>query len=357
MKDNEIKLSVLDIEKKYTVDPEELVYGSDKMVTWGADNQLPTLYKNCYLSSSSLKAIIDGTINYVLGDEVIVNAKNWEEKVNRNGMTMRQYIAKTAFNYFVYGGFATQVIYNKLGLPVELFPLDFGKCRTNENNTKVYYAKKWTKYQTKSEEFDIFDPTKIDPNHPTQIYYYKGDFTSSVYPFPPYGGAIYDILTEIECSKYSLNTVARGFSAKYVFNFPEAQNLTDEQKQGIETAIKNKFCGSENEVNFMLYWKSADGQGIDVQKIESDETPERYIAIKDNARQNIFISMKATPLLFGLPNAANGFSTQEYNDSYKLYQKSVVEPVQDIIYESIDKMTGIDNAVEITPFSIAFDPQ
>ena len=67
--------------------------------------------------------------------------------------------------------------------------------------------------------------------------------------------------------------------------------------------------------------------------------------------------MKATPLLFGLPNAANGFSTQEYNDSYKLYQKSVVEPVQDIIYESIDKMTGIDNAVEITPFSIAFDPQ
>ena len=140
-------------------------------------------------------------------------------------------------------------------------------------------------------------------------------------------------------------------------NMVMAQTLTDEQKQGIETAIKTKFCGSENEVNFMLYWKSADGQGIDVQKIESDETPERYIAIKDNARQNIFISMKATPLLFGLPNAANGFSTQEYNDSYKLYHKSVVEPVQDIIFESIDKMTGIENTVEITPFSITFDPQ
>lgn len=358
MTTNEIKFSVLDIEKKYQIDPEELTYGNgtDKMVTWGADNQLPVLYKNCYFSSSSLKSIIDGTVNYVLGDEIIINAAAWAEKVNRNGMTMRQFIAKLAFNYLVYGGIAVQVIYNKLGQVVEMFPLEFGKCRTNESNTKVYYAKKWTKYQTKSEEFDVFNPLDIDPNHLTQIYYFKGDFTSSVYPLPPYGGAIYDILTEIECSKYSLNTVAKGFSAKYVFNFPETNNLTDEQKQGMEAAIKNKFCGSENNANFMLYWKNTpDDPGITISKIESDETPERYIAIKDNARTNIFISMKCTPVLFGLPNAANGFTDTEYQNSYKLYQKTVVEPIQDIIYEALNKMTGIEDAVEITPFKIDFN--
>lgn len=358
MTTNEIKFSVLDVEKKYQIDPEEFTYGNgtDKMVTWGADNQLPVLYKNCYFSSSSLKSIIDGTVNYVLGDEIIINAAAWAEKVNRNGMTMRQFIAKLAFNYLVYGGIAVQVIYNKLGQVVEMFPLEFGKCRTNESNTKVYYAKKWTKYQTKSEEFDVFDPMNIDPNHLTQIYYFKGDFTSSVYPLPPYGGAIYDILTEIECSKYSLNTVAKGFSAKYVFNFPETNNLTDEQKQGMETAIKNKFCGSENNANFMLYWKNTpDDQGITISKIESDETPERYIAIKDNARTNIFISMKCTPVLFGLPNAANGFTDTEYQNSYKLYQKTVVEPIQDIIYEALNKMTGIDKAIEIAPFKIDFN--
>lgn len=358
MNNENIQFSVLDVEKKYQIDPEEFTYGNgtDKMVTWGADNQLPVLYKNCYFSSSSLKSIIDGTVNYVLGDEIIINAAAWAEKVNRNGMTMRQFIAKLAFNYLVYGGIAVQVIYNKLGQVVEMFPLEFGKCRTNESNTKVYYAKKWTKYQTKSEEFDVFDPMNIDPNHLTQIYYFKGDFTSSVYPLPPYGGAIYDILTEIECSKYSLNTVARGFSAKYVFNFPETANLTDEQKQGVETSIKNKFCGSENETNFMLYWKnSPDDPGITVEKIESDETPEKYIAIKDNARTNIFISMKCTPVLFGLPNAANGFTDTEYQNSYKLYQKTVVEPIQDIIYEALDKMTGIEDAVEIKPFKIGFN--
>ena len=356
MTTDKIQLSVLDIESKYTVTPEEYTYGSDKMVAWGADNQLPVLYHNCYNSSSSLKAIIDGTINYLLGDEVIVNASYWNEKVNRKGMTMRQLIAKIGFNYLVYGGFAIQVTYNRLGGVAEMYPLDFGRCRTNENGTKIYYAKKWSKYQTKSEEFDVFNPAKIDTNHLTQIYYFKGDFTSSVYPLPPFGGAIYDILTEIECSKYSLNTVAKGFSAKYLFNFPENTNLTDEQKRGIEAAIKNKFCGSENDASFMLYWKnSPDDPGITIEKIESDETPERYIAIKDNARANIFIAMKATPVLFGLPNAANGFTDTEYQNSFKLYHSTVVKPIQDIIYEAIDKITGIDNSIEITPFKIDFN--
>ena len=356
-KNENIRLSVLDIERKYIVDPDELTYGNNKLVTWGADNKLPMLYRNCYNQSASLKAIIDGTINYVLGDEVIVNesAAAWAEKVNRNGMTMRQFIAKLAFNYFVYGGFAIQVVYNRLGQVVELFPLDFGRCRTNENNSKIYYAKSWTKYQTKSEEFDAFNKDKIDMENPTQIFYFKGDFTASVYPLPPYAGGIYDVLTEVECSKYSLNTVARGFSAKYVFNFPETANLTDEQKQGIETSIRNKFCGSENETNFLLYWRnSPDDKGIEISKIESDETPERYIAIKDNARANIFVSMKATPLLFGLPNASNGFSTDEYKDSFKLYNKTVVEPVRDIILESFAKITGITDGITITDFTIDF---
>lgn len=355
---NKIQLSVLDIEKKYVVDPEETTYGNKSLVTWGLDNQLPILYRNCYQKSATLKAIIDGIINYTLGDDIIVKdeAAYWREKVNRNGLTVRQLFSKLDFSLNVYGGFAIQVIYNKLGQVVEMFPLEYGRVRTNEDGTKVYYAKKWTKYQTKSQEFDAFDPKHIDMENPTQIFIYRNDTTSSVYPLPPYAGAIYDVLTEIECSKYSLNTVARGFSAKYIINFPEANNLTDEQKEGIQEAIKTKFCGSENEVNFMLFWKNDDtDKGIEVTKIESDETPERFIAIKDNARTNIFVSMKATPVLFGLPNASNGFSTNEYRDSYKLFQKSVIAPQQDVILEAFSKITGIEDGIEIVPFNITFE--
>lgn len=360
MEENRIQLSVLDIESKYVVSPDETTYGNKNLVTWGMDNQLPVLYHNCYNKSATLKAIIDGTINYVLGDDIVLDdsAAYWSEKVNRTGLTIRQLVSKMAFNLNVYGGIAIQVIFNKLGQVVELFPLDFGRCRTNEDGTKIYYAKKWTKYQTKSQEFDRFDPKNINKDNPTQIFYYKNDTTNSVYPLPPYAGALYDVLTEIECAKYSLNTVARGFSAKYVFNFPEANNLTDEQKDGIEEAIKNKFCGSENETNFMLYWKNEDGSGIEITKIESDETPERYIAIKDNARTNIFVAMRTTPLLMGLVNGiSTGWATQEFSDSFKLFQKTVIKPQQDIIVEALEKITGAKNGIHIIPFVIDFGTQ
>lgn len=360
MEENRIQLSVLDIESKYVVSPDETTYGNKNLVTWGMDNQLPVLYHNCYNKSATLKSIIDGTINYILGDDIVLDesAAYWREKVNRTGLTMRQLVSKIAFNLNVYGGIAIQVIFNKLGQVVELFPLDFGRCRTNEDGTKIYYAKKWTKYQTKSQEFDRFDPKNINKDNPTQIFYYKNDTTNSVYPLPPYAGALYDVLTEIECAKYSLNTVARGFSAKYVFNFPEANNLTDEQKDGIEEAIKNKFCGSENETNFMLYWKNEDGSGIEINKIESDETPERYIAIKDNARTNIFVAMRTTPLIMGLVNGiSTGWATQEFSDSFKLFQKTVIKPQQDIIVEALEKITGAKNGIHIMPFVIDFGTQ
>ena len=356
----EIKLSVLDVQKKYKVDYTEYTYNGqngDKPVAWGEDNNLPMLYMNCYAKSSTLKAAIMSQVNYVLGDEITVSedGAKWAEEVNRNGMSMRELIAKVSFNYAVYGGFAIQVIYNKLGNPVEFFPLDFGRCRTNENQTKVFYANKWSKYQAKYDEYDVFDPKHINMENPTQIYYFKGDLTPSIYPLPQYNGALMDILTEIEASTYSLNTISNGFSAKYLIQFPENNNLTDEQKKGIEDAIKNKFCGADNEYSFMLYWRDGDGDAekIEVSKLESDDSAEKYLAIKDTARQNIFIAMRTSPLLCGLP-VATAFSTSEFKDAYQLYNKTVIEPIQDIIKEALDKITGIDGLVHIKKFDIDF---
>lgn len=357
-----IQLSVLDIERRYSVDYAEYTYGSstnnDRPVGWGEDNALPQIYLNCYAKSSTLKAAIMSQIDYVLGDDVIVNdsAAYWKEKVNRTGMTIRQFIAKLAFNYAVYGGFAIQVIYNKLGQVVELYPLDFGKCRVNEDGTKVFYNKKWGKWTSKYDTYDRFDPKNINMENPTQIYWYKGDFTSSIYPLPQYNGALYDILTEVECSKYALNTVSKGFSARYLIQFPEAANsLTDEQKKGIEAAIKTKWTGADTDLNVMLYWRNGDSDAdkIEINKIETDDSHEKYMALKDTARQNIFIAMRTSPLLCGLP-VATAFSTNEFKDAFQLYDKTVVEPIQDIIKEALSKVMSVEKPISFKKFDIDF---
>lgn len=356
MKDLNIKLSVLDTEGRFNYDYDESTYGADNIVSYGRDNDAPRQFKYCYMNSATLKSVVDGSVNYILGEEVVVNDEGalFKDSVNRNGMTMKDIVAKAALSYQMYGGFAIQVIYNKLGIPVELFPIDFGRCRLNERGDKVYYSKKnWTKYGTKSDVYDVFNPKKIDIEKPTQILYVKGDFTNNVYPLPEWFGAMRDVLTEIEASKYALNSISNGFSARYLINLPDGAGMDDTQKKAIEEAIKSKFCGTDTDANFMIYY--ADGTDrAEINKIESDDANERFISIKDNARSNIYTAMRCTPNLMGLPTATTGFNSQEYSSAFKLYQKSVIQPIQDKIVKAINSVIG-DGAISIVPFQIIFD--
>ena len=356
MNDIKIELSVLDTEGRFNYEYDENTYGADDIVSYGKDNDAPKQFKYCYMNSATLKSVVDGSVNYILGEEVVVNDEGatFKDKVNRNGMTMKDIVAKSALSYQIYGGFAIQVIYNKLGVPVELFPLDFSRCRLNEKGDKVFYSKKnWSKYGTKAEVYDVFNLKKINIEKPTQILYVKGDFTNNVYPLPEWFGAMRDVLTEIEASKYALNSISNGFSARYLINLPDGAGMDNTQREAIEEAIKSKFCGTDTDTNFMIYY--ADGSDrAEISKIESDDANERFISIKDNARSNIYTAMRCTPNLMGLPTATTGFNSQEYSSAFKLYQKSVIQPIQDKIVKAINGVIG-DNAISIIPFQIIFD--
>ena len=119
---------------------------------------------------------------------------------------MEDLVGHIIFDYFTYGNYAIQVIFNKLGIPVELYALDVARCRLNGNKDKVFYSKKtWTKYQQVADVFDRFGYAEIDPEKPTQIYFYNGSGVRSVYNKAPWAAALNDVLCEIEGSEYSLN--------------------------------------------------------------------------------------------------------------------------------------------------------
>lgn len=357
-KEIEINLSIVDTIKKYSYDPIELTYGANTPVSWGRDNDIPSLLRNCYKQCATLKSCIDTTVQYILGDEVIVSDEIacFKEQVNSRNMTMRQLIEHIAHDYMLYGNFAIQVIYSKMGTLCELYPLDVTRCRLNESQTKVYYSKKaWTKYQTKAEEFDRFNRKNINPEKKTQIFYYNGSGVQSTYNDAPWIAALNDVLTEIEATKYSLNTVSNGFQAKYVLNIPSASNLTKEQKDLVEKNIKEKFCGVDTGSNFMVYFNNEDKEGIKVEKIDSDDSHEKYLAIKNNARSNIFTALHLTPNLAGLPDQTTGFNNVEYSGSFKVFQKTTVQGIQDKIQECLNKIFGVKNSIELKPFEINFE--
>lgn len=359
MEQNNIQLSVVDVEQKYSYDITENVYGGGGIVSWGADNDVVKLLYNCYTKSATLKAAIDQSLNYILGEgvEISDDAASWKEKVNRRGTTMGALISHIASDLYIYGNFAIQVIFNKLGSPVELYPLDVARCRLNADKNKVYYSKKmWTKYQTKAEEYDRFGYADFDINKPTQIYFYNGNGIRCAYALSPWSAALDDVLCEIEGSRYSLNSITNGFAARYIINMPDTANLTDEQKKVIEDGIRKKFCGPDAPNNFMLYYSNDESKNISVQKIEADETPDRFIAMRKNSRENIFTSLRISPLLCGLTSDTNtGFATSEFSDSYKLFDKTVAEPVRIVLEDAVNRIIGVEDGVRILPFVLTFE--
>lgn len=352
-----VNLSVIDVESKYHYDADETVTGSKTYVNWGRDNKYPSFLKNLYYNSATLSSIINGSAGYVLGDGVKAseNAAKWKDKVNRRGDTLYDIVNALSLDYWLFKGFALQVIYSKMGTVAEIYALDFAKCRTDEYHKKIYFNKKgWSSYSSKYEVYDAFG-APVDPEHPSQILYFT-DGSRSVYPHPKYEGAINDVLTEIECTKYSLNSISNGLSARYILTMPSSANLTKEQKEIIEKSVREKFTGTDTPSNFMLYFATGT-EKMEVAPITADEQNEKFTSIKKAARENIFTAFAAVPALFGLMTESKGFTQEEFESAYKLYFNTQIKPVQNKIQSQVSKALGVENALVFQPLIIAWDEE
>ena len=129
----------------------------------------------------------------------------------------------------------------------------------------------------------------------------------------------------------------------------------DEIKEEIEKAFNEKFCGTQNAGRFMLSWNDDKDHAVNIESLDMNNFGEQYTALAERAREELFIAFRATPNLFGLPTQTTGFNQQEYDAAFKLYNKTIVKPIQKTIIRTLEDITGIENCVEIEQFKIDFD--
>lgn len=324
-------------------------------VQWGPDNGFPQFINMLYSESATVRSIIDGTALYICGNGINVEEgmAKFSETVNRDGQNINDICEQLATDLLKFNGFAIQVIYNKLGEIVELYALDMSRVRTSSDGKKVYYAKKWGQYTGKYKEYDAFDRKNIDPENPTQIYFYKGA-ARTVYPRPIWEGAFRDILAEINASKLVLNSMANGLAAKTVITLPNDNGLlTEDEKDAIEKSIKTKFTGPDADSSFFLYFREQAQSDIKVDTIKQEDESPKFVNYKKSARENIFTAFRCSPNIFGLPNLNQGvFSKDSYKDAFELYNKTQVVPRQKQIERVFDRIFASEKTITFLPFDI-----
>ena len=349
------------VDNKMILPVERFVSGKD-LVEWGNRNSYPDYLLDLYNNVPTLRSIINGNIDFITGDDVSIrpltdNLPNGQ--MNNRGDNIREQIKDIAKDYEIYGGFALQIIRNLIGMVAEVYYIDMRYLRTNKEGNVFYYCEDWSKSGKKDVivypaympnlNWDTLDDEQRNRNA-SSILYVKNVHTQ-VYPAPLYAASIKACEIERLIDDFHINSLQNQFVSSAIINFNNG-DPGDKMKKEIEDAINEKFAGAANGGRIMLSFNKNKESATDIVEFEVKDFGERYKALSEHSRQQIFTAFRANPNLFGIPTEGNGFANEQYAESFKLYNRTQIQPVQRLIADTYDKIYSTKGVLTIVPFSM-----
>ena len=347
--------------------PTEKVTNRD-FVEWGKGNNYPGYLLELYNNVTTLRSIINGNIDFITGDDVSIlplGDRFAEGIMNTRGDLITDIVRDLAKDYNLYGGFALQIIRDHNGDVAEIYYIDMRFIRSNKENDVFYYNEHWEK----GGRTDVIKYPKFMNNlnwasmtdeerdrHASSILFVKNVHTQ-VYPAPMYAASIKACEIERCIDDYHLNAIENGFTSSMIINFNNG-DPGDEIKEEIEDDFNEKFSGHQNAGRIMFCWNRDRTSATTITEPKVEDFGNRYQALSTHSRQQIFSAFRAQPLLFGLTSDVNtGFSTEEFEQSFKLYNRTQIRPVQRIIADAFDRIYGAKGVLSIKPFSLESDTE
>ena len=342
--------------------PVEKFVSAKDLMEWGTRNSYPDYLLDLYNNVPTLRAIINGNIDFIAGDDVSILPLTQHLQngiMNNRGDHIREQIKDISKDYEIYGGFALQIIRNLIGEVAEVYYIDMRFLRTNKEGNVFYYCEDWSKSVRKDVvvypafipnlNWDALDDEARNRNA-SSILYVKNIHTQ-VYPAPLYAASIKACEIERLIDDFHLSDINNHFVSSAIINFNNGIP-DDEVKEQIEREFTEKFCGASNGGRTAFSWNPNKESATDIVEFEVKDFGERYKSLSDHSRQQIFTAFRANPNLFGIPTEGNGFANEQYAESFKLYNRTQIKPVQRMIADAYDKIYGQPKVLTIVPFSM-----
>lgn len=345
--DKKPQILAFSLEKTEIPEFVEKQYSGKKWFNWGKDNKLPYYLYSLYEKSSLMQSIIQTSVNFVCGNEIQSNI----QYVNKDFETWDDLIKNLSIDYFVYGGFAFQIMYNRAGNISEIYWLDMRKCRTDEEHTKVFYSKEFAlKSSPKFLEFETWKSDKQYMNT-SVVFFYTGS-KRTIYPLPRYSGSIPAIETSIRIDNFHLNAIRNNFNGNFVLNVNNGIP-SDDIKHEMEKDIAEKFCGDDNAGKFLLMFNESKDAGVTIERIQDDQFDKKYDALKTSTMTSIFTGFSAPQQLFGYALSGNVFNKNEYQEAFDLYSRLQISPIQNLFERVFERVYNMPEVIKFVPFELS----
>lgn len=298
---------------------------SKKYINWGEDNKLPNYLWDNYLSCSNLQSIVNTISDFVIGEGVEDNFT--QKEFNDN-------IQKWVTDYILFGGFAVECIRNKAGVIVQANYVNVMNVRVDEELTTAYLSNNWGSWSGKNViELPLYDDKEKQPHF---IYYFRGNITRNINPVPMYIASLKSIEILNNVKNFHLNNLTNGFTASTLINLNDGNIKTKELKE-IKQQLEEKFTGSSNAGKFILINGGDKEHEATVARLDADNFGDLYKALSESSVNDLFVAFRMNPMLVGV-NVQTGFSKEEFENAFALYNSTVITPIKNIFIKHFEKL-------------------
>ena len=327
---------------------EKLQKDSSDMVPFGDDNMFPQQLLGLTERTPLVSSIIDKITKYVYGEGI--NDEYQEVIVDDKGTTFPELVYGVVNDYITFGAVAIQVRRNVYGDIKKLDRLRVERIRTNEDNDKLWYHKAWQKYAKPNLVYDAY--AGLDAKKQSDsILYFKNPSGRHIYGFAPYWSSLDDITTAMALAEYATNTVNNAFTPSAVITLCEGKPTEDEVKK-VEKKLNEKFCGTKNNAKLLVCFADSKDTAPEITPFQSQDVNAHYLSLKDQTRENILAAFSIDGILVGLHTNDGVFSQEAFEQSFKIFQKTEIQPIQQQIIKCFKKL-GYD--IEFKPFKIDWE--
>lgn len=333
--------------EKYLPDSSQKKQSTNKWVLFGQDDGYLNFLWNVYDECGTLQSIILSYINYVIG-----NGVEGLDVVNSKGDTAEDLIQKLVADYNLFGAFAINVIRNNKGEVADLYHIDVRYLRSDADNEVFWFnkdfGKRWGR-TSKSVVLPRFIPDAV--NIPSSIVYVKNPMSRDTYGEIPWKGAVTDAIIENKISRYNLAQITNGFAASYMISFLNGIP-DDEQKAQVEREVVEKFCGEDNAGRILLNFANGKENAAQVDKLDTENFKDKFEVLAKWSRQGLFTSFGINANLIGVHTEDNGFNSEEYESSFKIFNRTRVRPQQMLLIRTFDYIFGKEGTISFLPFTL-----
>lgn len=314
-------------------------------VTFGESNLFPNYLIDLYYSSPVHSALTMSIAFMIAGKEFKSTNPAAQREIDR--LKLNAIRRPITLDAKMHGGYYLEIIWSvDRSTIAKINHLPYENVRLAVANDEdvipgVYYSKDWNDTR-KKKNIPAFIPmfnTTTKAEEPSQVLF-VGVMTpgSAYYPKPDYYSAINYIEITRDISEFYRAFLSNGMAPSYFLHMNNGIPDPEEQmaiRRNWETMVGAKKAGK---VVFTFNESADRAPRLDL--VPMSDADKQWQELSVQSRENILAAHRVTsPLLFGIRDAGGlGSNADEMKQAYRIFNKNIIEPYQQIVTDSIEEV-------------------